>query len=99
MTAFVHDESPLRVRVAAGGAVSAIGGAAAAASPLVTGGIYWFGRAAAARAAAARARGVERLRHFLAGLVEDGVDVRAFVFSRIVDVDTAEDLRLLEAGR
>jgi hypothetical protein len=63
----------------------------------VTGGVYWFGSGTAQRAAAARGRGVERLRQFLAGLVEDGHDVRAHALAHVVDVDTVDDLRLLDS--
>lgn len=96
VTSFVHDEAPLRVAADARGRVTAIGSPRADGSPLVTGGVYWFGAEASVWASRARARGLDRLREFLATLVEDGLEVRAHVFGRMVDVDTPEDLLLLE---
>lgn len=98
VTRFVHDETPLRVRVEDDGRVSAVGGAASASSPLITGGVYWFGRGMENEVARARHAGVERLRGFLSRLVTQGSTVRGHEFGRIVDLDTAEDLALAEAA-
>ena len=96
VTSFVDDESPLRVRIEAGGVVSAVGTSAAESSPYVTGGVYWFGSRLAPWFARARAQGIDRLRHFLSFLVEGGLPVAAHTFRRIVDVDTEHDLRVAQ---
>lgn len=89
------DDAPLRVRLAAGGRVARVGGPATdypERPVLITGGVYAFAPAARARATALLAAGGERMRRFLAALVDGGADVRAAVVPRILDVDHRRDL-------
>ena len=94
------DDAPLRVRMNASGRVARIGGDAAAYADerargtgvLITGGVYAFAPTARERAHALAAAGGERMRAFLAALVEGGGDMRAAVVSRILDVDHRRDL-------
>ncbi len=95
------DDAPLRVRVGPDGRVARVGGDAASyaaayasgAPPvLITGGVYAFAPAARARAHALAAAGGQRMRVFLAALVDEGRDVRAAVVPRILDVDHRRDL-------
>jgi molybdopterin-guanine dinucleotide biosynthesis protein A len=86
-----RDPSPLRVEVDAAGWVTAIG-AEAGDARVATAGVYVFGPAARARAPEAVARGVERMRGFLASLPGSGVRLRAVEIPRAVDLDRREDL-------
>ncbi len=89
------DDAPLRVRVAEADRVTRIGGPAAdypERPVLITGGVYAFAPAARARAAALAVAGGQRMRAFLAALVDDGADVRAAIVPRILDVDHRRDL-------
>jgi len=89
------DDAPLRVRVAAHGRVTRVGGDAGdypARPVLITGGVYAFAPAACVRAAALADAGGQRMRAFLAALVDGGADVRAAVVPRILDVDHRRDL-------
>ncbi len=91
VTPFVEDEAPLWADVSADDVVAAFGRRGT--RPLVTGGVYWLNSSARSVAADAVNAGVQRLRGFLARLVDSGLVVRAVEVERIVDVDTAADLR------
>ena len=90
------DDAPLRVRVDTDGRVTRVGGDAAEYGGtypvLITGGVYAFAPAARARAHALAAAGGQRMRAFLAALVDRGGDVRAAVVPRILDIDHRRDL-------
>jgi putative hydrolase of the HAD superfamily len=90
VTPFVADENPLRARLDSSGRVTGLGGNDGEA---VTAGMYVFPE---------RVRGlsppssVERLRHYLAWLVERGEPVRGISIDTVVDVDRGEDVALAE---
>ena len=90
VTPFVEDESPLWADVTADGIVQAFGRRGA--QDLVTGGVYWFDQRARAAATVTVQSGVQRLRGFLAQLIEMELPVRAVEVRKIVDVDTSADL-------
>jgi hypothetical protein len=98
VTAPSDDDAPLWVELgdALGdaGAVRRVGGGPA---PWITGGVYAFAPSARARARAVLDAGRERMRAFLAALVDGGADVRAVCVERIIDVDHARDLRAANA--
>lgn len=96
VTPFVDDESPLYVHVDARGRLTALGRTPFE-PPLVTGGVYAFSPAARRAAADAQARGLERMRAFLAWLCESGRPLGTVLVERIVDVDHASDLRVANA--
>jgi NDP-sugar pyrophosphorylase family protein len=85
------DDAPLWAHVSAAGAVTRVGGARPA-PPLVAAGAYVFGAAARARVPVALAAGRQRMRAFLADLVDSGADVRAAEVAHVVDVDRGRDL-------
>lgn len=96
-----EDDAPLRVCVLEDGRVTRVGGDAAAyvdqraagrGPVLITGGVYAFASRARGQAHALAAAGGERMRTFLAALVDDEADVRAVVVPRILDVDHRRDL-------
>jgi molybdopterin-guanine dinucleotide biosynthesis protein A len=85
------DDAPLWVRLGADGAVACVGGGPSA-PPRVTGGVYAFAPAARARVPAALDAGRQRMREFLADLVDAGGRVHAVEVRRIIDVDHRRDL-------
>jgi NDP-sugar pyrophosphorylase family protein len=95
VTPFVADESPLWVDVSGDGVVRAFGRQGT--TPLVTGGVYWLSHRARGVATEAVSAGVNRLRGYLARLVDSGCRVETVVVPRIVDLDTDADLRLAAA--
>lgn len=89
------DDAPLRAGVGGGKRVTRVGGEAGdypERPVLITGGVYAFAPAARARAESLAAAGGQRMRAFLAALVDGGADVRAAVVPRILDVDHRRDL-------
>jgi NDP-sugar pyrophosphorylase family protein len=96
ITDFVDDEKPLRVAVAPGGRVSAIG-AAAAGSPSITAGFYVFHPRVFAEIDAARRGGFTALRQFLAHLVARGYRVAGAAMGKTLDVDRAQDIAAADA--
>jgi NDP-sugar pyrophosphorylase family protein len=93
------DDAPLRVRVA-GDRVTRVGGPAAdypERPVLITGGVYALAPSARVRAGALLAAGGERMRMFLAALVEAGADVRAATVPRILDMDHRRDMEAADA--
>ncbi|HVP07171.1 MAG TPA: sugar phosphate nucleotidyltransferase [Candidatus Acidoferrum sp.] len=61
-----------------------------------TGGIYFFSPSIFRQIELALERKIERLRNFLRLLVEQGYDLRAFQFSKIIDVDHVADIQAAE---
>ncbi len=61
-----------------------------------TGGIYYFSPSIFRQIELALERRIERLRNFLRLLIEQGYDLRAFPFSKIIDVDHASDIQAAE---
>lgn len=61
--------------------------------PWITGGVYAFGPSARERASDVVAAGHERMRVFLAHLIDVGADVRAVEVDRMVDIDHRRDLK------
>jgi MobA-like NTP transferase domain len=86
-----RDPDALRVRVDRAGRAIVIGPRAGGAA-VATAGVYGFGSAARPRAAAAVQRGVERMRGFLASLVEEGFPVSTIFVPRALDLDRRDDL-------
>jgi hypothetical protein len=43
------------------------------------------------------AEGQSRMRNFQRGLIQDGLHLRAYPFSKILDIDHAEDIQKAEA--
>lgn len=100
VTSYVNDEKPLWVDAGPSGRVTAFGRRGA--SDSVTGGMYWLAPSARRSAHRAVADGVQRLRGFLARLVEQDGRVMTVTIPKIIDIDTATDLEeaiaLLEAS-
>jgi NDP-sugar pyrophosphorylase family protein len=67
-----------------------------AASPWVTGGLYVLSPRIFSEIETALERNINRLRNFLAHLAEQGYRLEGYPFSRIIDVDHADDIRAAE---
>jgi NDP-sugar pyrophosphorylase family protein len=91
VTPLVADERPLWVRLADDGRVESVG---AETGTLVTAGLYVVPERLRRTAVPP---GLERLRHFLAWVVQQGEPVFGVVVPDVVDVDRAEDVALAEA--
>lgn len=65
-------------------------------SPWVTGGLYVLSPGIFSEIETVLKQGMNRLRNFLAHLVERGYRLEGFPFSRIIDVDHADDIRAAE---
>ena len=96
VTPFVDDESPVYVRRDSAGLVLGIADDPVE-PPCVTGGAYGFSPAARRAAAEAVGLGVQRMRGFLAWLIERGGRVGSVTVPRIIDIDHEADLRLANA--
>ncbi len=83
------DERPLFAQVAPDGIIEALGETRAA---WVTAGVYLFNTRIFSFAKAARERGLDAMRRYLALLIESGMKFRAFPVADVIDVDQAEDL-------
>jgi NDP-sugar pyrophosphorylase family protein len=96
VTGFVNDEKPLYVRQDAAGRIHSFDDAPPPGAPVVTGGIYYFFPTAAPVFDEAVRGGTTHLRNALRRLVASGQVVKAFPFSRIVDVDDRSDIEAAE---
>jgi NDP-sugar pyrophosphorylase family protein len=97
VTDFVNDEKPLWVRQEAGRVLSFDDQRPAEPGPhAVTGGIYYFTPATVPVLDEAVRRGTTHLRNALRALLQSGLKVAAFSFSRIVDVDDRSDIAAAE---
>lgn len=90
VTGYVHDEKPLWVTTKGAGRVTVVGGASGDA---VTAGIYVFPEKVRQLVIPSS---LDRLRDFLAWLVESGEPIEAVDIPKVVDVDRAEDLAVAE---
>jgi NDP-sugar pyrophosphorylase family protein len=96
VTGFVNDEKPLYVRQDADGRILSFEDAPPPGPPVVTGGIYYFFPSAAPVLDDAVRGGTTHLRNALRLLAGSGQLVKAFSFSRIVDVDDRSDIEAAE---
>lgn len=102
VTDYVDDERPLYVKVA--GDVAAdedlrITGYASESYPgfrYISGGIYCMNQRALSLLPEAMKAGVSRMRGFQQYLVEAGMQVQAYPFSKIIDIDHAADVKKAE---
>lgn len=95
VTPLTTGDAALHATIDASGRVQSLG-AAPGPSGRVTGGVYAFAPAARPLARRAVSEGVERMRGYLAWLLEQACPVDAVEVERIVDVDRAADVPLAE---
>jgi NDP-sugar pyrophosphorylase family protein len=91
VTDFVDDEKPLWVKISNDKEIIGFSSSQEN-SKFVTGGIYYFNKGIIEKTDIAISRNLNRLRKFLQYLSETGAKLKAFSFSKIVDVDHRNDL-------
>jgi NDP-sugar pyrophosphorylase family protein len=95
VTNFVDDEKPLWVELNSDYEIMSFGSSKENLE-FVTGGIYYFKKGIIERTDTALSKNMSRLRNFLQYLIETGVKLKAFPFSKIIDVDHKSDLKEAE---
>lgn len=94
VTDYVDDEKPLYVET--GEDLMIHGFLDTPGSRYVSGGIYCLRRTGIDVLAKALGKGMSRMRNYQRELVREGLRLKAYPFSKIVDVDHAEDIRKAE---
>ncbi|NIJ53152.1 NTP transferase domain-containing protein [Dyadobacter arcticus] len=96
VTSFIDDESPLFVTVDEDQMITAFTDVNSTETLFVSGGIYCFREKAIRNVKQAMENGLSRMRNFQRQLLDNGVKLRAYPFSKIVDVDHVSDIRTAE---
>ena len=98
VTDYIDDEKPLYVGVESGGAYPRITGfydadsQSSSACPFISAGIYGLREDAIYTLNNCIARSESRMRNFQRALIADGRQLRAFPFSKVLDIDHASDI-------
>lgn len=95
VTDFVDDERPLYVTTAFDLIVTGFEDEKNISS-FVSGGVYCFGNRVFATVKKAVDTGMQRMRNFQRLLLSEGLHIRAYPFSKIIDVDHVTDIHLAE---
>lgn len=96
VTTFVDDESPLFISAGPDRTITAFTDQKMGQTAFVSGGIYCLRRNALNAVAEVIASGTSRMRNYQRYLLEKGLTISAFPFSKIVDVDHVQDIRTAE---
>jgi NDP-sugar pyrophosphorylase family protein len=96
VTTFVDDESPLFITTRSDKTIAAFTDKKTSETAFVSGGIYCLRRKALEAVAEVIESGTSRMRNYQRHLLESGLTIRAFPFSKIVDVDHVQDIRTAE---
>lgn len=96
VTSFVDDEKPLYVRTGDRLKITAFEDSPSAGTSFVSGGIYCLRQRALDLALSSVDLHVSRMRNYQRALLERGLSLEAFPFSRIVDVDHLTDIAVAE---
>ncbi|QRR03891.1 nucleotidyltransferase family protein [Dyadobacter sandarakinus] len=96
VTSFIDDESPLFVATDESQIIRAFEDKNSSATPYVSGGIYCLRQRGIALAGRCVQAGVSRMRNFQREMLQEGLLLKAYPFSKIVDVDHVEDIRTAE---
>jgi hypothetical protein len=96
VTTFVDDEKPLYVATDDELFVTSFDDSPSHSTRFVSGGIYCLRKQAMECAVKAVGDGVTRMRNFQRALLEEGLRIAAFPFSKIVDVDHIQDIETAE---
>jgi NDP-sugar pyrophosphorylase family protein len=94
--AFIDDESPLFITTRSDKTIAAFTDKKTSETAFVSGGIYCLRRKALEAVAEVIESGTSRMRNYQRHLLESGLTIRAFPFSKIVDVDHVQDIRTAE---
>ncbi len=96
VTAFVDDEKPLYVRTDDHLKILSFDDTRQEGTRFVSGGVYCLRGRAIERALKAVEKGMNRMRNFQRDLLAAGLNIGAFPFSKIVDVDHLADIPVAE---
>jgi NDP-sugar pyrophosphorylase family protein len=96
VTSFIDDESPLFVSVDAENNITAFTDQNTTNTTFVSGGIYCLRRKALDTALQSVEQGVSRMRNFQRQLLNNNLKIKAFSFSKIVDIDHVRDILTAE---
>ena len=96
VTAYIDDEKPLYVDTDENLNITAFCDTPDAESRYISGGIYGLSPRALDILDECMAQGIERMRNFQRRLVEGGMQLKAYPFSKIIDIDHAEDIAKAE---
>ena len=96
VTSFIDDETPLYVAVDETGTITGITDNAAQPNPFISAGIYCLRKPALAVVAAAMQEGVHRMRNYQKMLLQHNLDLKAWTFSKVLDIDHVSDIEKAE---
>ena len=96
VTNFVDDEKPLYVGTDDSMTVTGFYDDNDVKCSYISGGIYGLGASAIQTLEDCMERGESRMRNFQRGLVRDGRKLKAFAFSKVLDIDHASDIQKAE---
>ena len=96
VTSFIDDEKPLYIDVDARMDITAFRDKPFEEVRFISGGIYGLTQPALDVLCDCMDRGISRMRNYQRALVENGLKLKAFPFSKIVDVDHADDIATAE---
>ena len=97
VTNYIDDEKPLYVGTDEAMNVTGFYDANDAQCTYISGGIYGLAPSALETLDDCMERGESRMRNFQRGLVRDGRKLKAFAFSKVLDIDHASDIEKAEA--
>ena len=97
VTDFVDDEKPLYISTDEELTITGFHDAAVPGCKYISGGIYCLTPKAIQTLQGCMDKGMSRMRNFQRQLVTDGLRLKAYPFSKIVDVDHAGDIKKAEA--
>lgn len=96
VTSFIDDEKPLYIDVDPNMRITAFRDQAFEGVKYISGGIYGLKPNALEVLSDCMDRNISRMRNYQRALVEAGLDLKAFPFSKIIDVDHAGDIETAE---
>ncbi len=92
VTSFIDDETPLYVSFDETKSITAITDNAEQPNPFISGGIYCLRKKALAVVSPAMEEGVHRMRNFQKMLLQRKLDLKAWTFSKVLDIDHVTDI-------
>lgn len=96
VTSFIDDEKPLYIDVDANNRITAFRDEPFDGVKYISGGVYGLTAPALDTLRRCMDNGVSRMRNYQRALVDDGLNLQAFPFDKIVDVDHAGDIATAE---
>ncbi len=96
VTDFVDDEKPLYVATDEGLHITGFFDTFSQGLTYISGGIYGLTSSAISTLQACMERGESRMRNFQRALIQDGRQLKAYPFSKVLDIDHASDIQKAE---